>query len=127
MHNEDGSLLAVFNGEIYNYRELRDELRKQGHTFKSAADTEVLLHLYEGHAENPDQMLARLRGMFAFAIWDQKRRRLVLARDPLGVKPLYLAERDGFVAFASESKALFALGVTPEIDAVAVHEALTYR
>src|SRR5205823_3564956 len=96
-------------------------------------DTEVLLHLYEQHGE---EMLPRLRGMFAFAIVGRPdgspgdpadRPTLFMARDPLGVKPLYFAEREGFIAFASEPKALFALGIQPEIDPVAVHEALTYR
>ncbi|HEY3325405.1 MAG TPA: asparagine synthase (glutamine-hydrolyzing) [Planctomycetota bacterium] len=124
MCNEDGSLWVVFNGEIYNFRELREELRASGHTFKSQSDTEVLLHGYEQWGE---EMLGRLRGMFAFALWNATERKLVLARDPLGVKPLYFAEREGFLAFASEPKALFALGVEPEIDPVAIHEALTYR
>ncbi|MCY3020225.1 MAG: asparagine synthase (glutamine-hydrolyzing) [Planctomycetota bacterium] len=124
MGNEDGSLHVVFNGEIYNYRELREELRGQGHTFKSQSDTEVLLHLYEQHGE---EMLPKLRGMFAFALWDAKARRLLMVRDPVGVKPLYFAERPGLIACASEPKALFALGIKPEIDPVAIDEALAYR
>ena len=124
MGNEDGTLHVVFNGEIYNFRELREQLRVRGHAFKSQSDTEVLLHLYEEHGEG---MLERLRGMFAFALWDARERRLLLARDPLGVKPLYFAERGGCVAFASEAKALFALGVPRESDPVAIDEALTYR
>jgi asparagine synthase (glutamine-hydrolysing) len=124
MSNEDGSLWIVFNGEIYNYRELREELLKHGHTFKSQSDTEVLLHGYETWGE---EMLPKLRGMFALAISDSKNERVFLARDPLGVKPLYFAEREGFIAFASEPKALFALGIKPEIDPVAISEALTYR
>ena len=128
MSNESGSLHVVFNGEIYNFRALREELIRKSHVFKSQSDTEVLLHLYE---ELGEDMLARLRGMFAFALWDRgthaKGSRLLLARDPLGVKPLHIAERDGFLAFASEPKALFALGIKPEIDPVAIHEALTYR
>jgi len=128
MSNENGSLHLVFNGEIYNFRELREELTRKSHVFKSQSDTEVLLHLYEEHGED---MLARLRGMFAFALWDRgthaKGSRLLLARDPLGVKPLYIAERDGFLAFASEPKALLALGIRPQVDPVALHEALTYR
>lgn len=124
MANEDASIQVVFNGEIYNYRELAGPLRQRGHILKSNSDTEVLLHLYEEHGE---EMLPMLRGMFAFAIWDSRKRKLFLARDPLGVKPLYLAERPGFVAFASEAKAFFAMGIKAEIDPAAIHEALTYR
>ncbi|MCK6473362.1 MAG: asparagine synthase (glutamine-hydrolyzing) [Planctomycetes bacterium] len=126
MANEDGTLRVVFNGEIYNFRELRAELEKSGHAFRSKSDTEVLLHGYEQWGI--DALLPKLRGMFAFALWDAPKRRLVLARDPLGVKPLYFAERGDSVLFASEPKALFATGlVEAEIDPVAVHEALTYR
>ena len=124
MANENGAVHVVFNGEIYNYRELRDELRAHGHTFKSQSDTEVLVHGYEQWGE---ALLPKLRGMFAFAVWDSTERRLLLARDPLGVKPLYFCERPGFVAFASEAKALFFLGVKPEVDPVALDEALTWR
>ncbi len=124
MANENGSVHVVFNGEIYNFRELRDELRASGHTFNSQSDTEVLVHGFEQWGE---ALLPKLRGMFAFAIWDSNERRLLLARDPLGVKPLYFCERPGFVAFASEPKALFFLGVKPEPDPVAIDEALTWR
>ena len=124
MANETGSIHVVFNGEIYNYRDLREELRALGHTFKSQSDTEVLVHGFEQWGED---LLPRLRGMFAFALWDSTERRLLLARDPLGVKPLYFCERPGFIAFASEPKALFFLGVKPEVDPVAIDEALTWR
>jgi asparagine synthase (glutamine-hydrolysing) len=100
--NEDGRLHVVQNGEIYNYRELRGELERAGHTFRTHGDTEVLLHLYEQHG---DGFAERLRGMFAVAIWDSPRRRLVLARDRFGIKPLYYREADGELAFASELRA----------------------
>src|SRR6266545_2798377 len=101
--NEDGTLHVVQNGEIYNYRELRRELERAGHRFRTHGDTEVLLHLYEEHG---DRFAERLRGMFAVAIWDAARRRLVLARDRFGIKPLYYRESTGELEFASELRAL---------------------
>ena len=101
--NEDGTLHVVQNGEIYNYRELRRELERAGHHFRTQGDTEVLLHLYE---EQGDRFAERLRGMFAIAIWDGRRRRLVLARDRFGIKPLYYRAAEGELAFASELRAL---------------------
>src|ERR1700722_17542563 len=103
--NEDESLAVVLNGEIYNYRELTAELLPR-HTFKTRSDTEVLLHLYE---EQGDMLLERLEGMFAFALWDKRRKRLLLARDRFGEKPLFLRERAGELAFASELSSLLAV------------------
>jgi asparagine synthase (glutamine-hydrolysing) len=126
MANENGALHVVFNGEIYNYKELRSGLGARGHIIRSYSDTEVLLHGYEEWGL--EGLLQKLRGMFAFALYDAAARRLVLARDPCGQKPLYFAERKGLLLFASEPKALFATGlVKPELDPVALHEALTYR
>ena len=103
MYNEDGSLVVVFNGEIYNYQALTAELTAAGHTFATKADTEVLLHGWEQWG--PD-LLPRLRGMFAFALWDRAAGRLFCARDPFGIKPLYYCRtRDGTLLFASEIKA----------------------
>jgi asparagine synthase (glutamine-hydrolysing) len=104
--NEDGSVWIVFNGEIYNYRELRRDLERSGHVFRTASDTETIVHLYE---ELGPRCVDRLRGMFAFAIWDVPRRQLLLARDRLGIKPLYYAEREGELVFASELKPILQL------------------
>jgi asparagine synthase (glutamine-hydrolysing) len=101
--NEDGTIHVVQNGEIYNYRELRRELEAQGHLFRTHGDTEVLVHLYEQHGE---AFADRLRGMFAVAIWDGRTRRLVLARDRFGIKPLYYRATPGELEFASELRAL---------------------
>ena len=100
-----GSLRISYNGEIYNYRRLRDRLRGRGHTFITQSDTEVILASY---AEWGPKCVDELIGMFAFAIWDQHQRVLFLARDRLGIKPLYFVESDGELAFASEAKALLA-------------------
>jgi asparagine synthase (glutamine-hydrolysing) len=107
MTNEDGTLQLVFNGEIYNYKTLRERLLNKGHIFKSHSDTEVLLHLYE---EMGEEMVHELRGMFAFALWDEKIKSLLLARDPYGIKPLYYADDGKTVRVASQVKALLAGG-----------------
>ena len=103
--NEDGSVVVVLNGEIYNHEALRRELVARGHQFRTRSDTEVLAHLYEYDGE---RILQRLRVMFAFAVWDRRRRRLLVARDHFGQKPLFYTERDGRLTFASEIKALLA-------------------
>jgi asparagine synthase (glutamine-hydrolysing) len=107
MTSEDGRFVVVFNGEIYNYLELRAQLETDGVLFRTASDTEVLLHLYARHGA---EMVHRLRGMFAFAIWDQAQRGLFLARDPYGIKPLYTANDGWTFRFASQVKALVAGG-----------------
>jgi len=112
-----GELAIIFNGEIYNYRELRAELEARGHAFTSHSDTEVLLRLYE---EKQERMFGELRGMFAIALWDGARRRMLLARDPYGIKPLYYADDGGTVRVASQVKALIAGGrVSKQFDPAA--------
>ncbi len=101
--NEDSSAVVVLNGEIYNYRELRVELERAGHRFRTHSDTEVIVHLYE---DLGDDCVQRLRGMFAFALWDRRRRRLLIGRDRLGKKPLVYAHRNGTLWFASEAKSI---------------------
>jgi len=120
--NEDGSVRVVCNGEIYNHKELRAELKARGHKFRGTSDVEVIAHLYEEHGE---RMVERLRGMFALAVYDAARRRLLLARDRFGIKPLYYAEHRGQFVFASEIKALLALeGFEPRVDRQACYDFL---
>lgn len=122
--NEDGTIRVVLNGEIYNFQELRDTLQRRGHRFASKSDTEVLVHSYE---EYGGEFLQHLRGMFAFALWDEKKRRLLLARDRVGEKPLFYAKTEKQFVFASELRALLAHPtVSREIDRTAIDDYLTY-
>ena len=122
--NEDDSIGIVFNGEIYNHATLRRQLTARGHRFRTHCDTEVIVHLYEEYGHD---CVRHLRGMFAFAIWDSRKRRLFLARDRLGIKPLYYRLSPDFFLFASEIKALFAHpGVQPEFHRAALPEYLAF-
>jgi asparagine synthase (glutamine-hydrolysing) len=118
LSNVDETLWLVCNGEIYNYRELRSELQAKGYHFKTGSDSEVLLHLYEAEG---DDFVLRLNGMFDFALWDVRRHRLLIGRDRLGVKPLYVMQDGQRLAFATEAKALLTLpGVSAELNRSAV-------
>jgi asparagine synthase (glutamine-hydrolysing) len=125
IHNEDRTVWVVFNGEIYNYRELREALEAEGHRFYTSSDTETIVHGYETWGEG---LFTRLRGMFGVAIWDSARRRLLLARDRAGIKPLYYAEAGGRLFFGSEAKSVL---VNPEVDrsldAAALDHYLAYQ
>src|SRR5205809_21979 len=120
--NEDGSVQVVCNGEIYNSALLRSALEARGHRFRSRSDVEVIAHLYE---EEGVDAVGRLEGMFALALWDARRHRLLLARDRFGIKPLYLAETPRAILFGSEAKCLLAGGLEPVIDPQALHDYLT--
>lgn len=123
MSDASGELTIAFNGEIFNYVELRDQLKARGRRFRTSSDTEVILHLYD---EMGEDCLSLLNGDFAFAIWDARRRRMFLARDRMGVRPLFYVRRDGQFYFASEVKALLQVpGVTAEIDPVALDQIFT--
>src|SRR5437588_6100022 len=128
MHNRDGSITIVYNGETYNFQSERTLLEEKGHTFSSTSDTEVVLRMYEHYGDN---FLLRMRGMFALAIYDRRggpgKERLLLARDHLGIKPLLYTHVDGRFVFASELKALLASGlVRSDIDPIALRLLLTY-
>lgn len=124
--SKDGSIIIVFNGEIYNYRELRKGLVARGHTFKTESDTEVILHLYE---ERGAEVVQQLRGMFTFFIYDMKKGTVLIARDPFGIKPLYYLEQKGAkVAFGSEIKSLLTYpGYTKEINEEAIYQYLSFQ
>ncbi len=122
--NEDQTVWVVFNGEIYNYRELRPGLEAKGHHFATNSDTEVIVHLYEEFGE---RFAEHLRGMFAIALWDKTRETLVLVRDRLGKKPLYYAEHEGRLVFGSELKTLLVDHIPRDIDPQALHEFLSYN
>lgn len=125
MCNEDGTVWITFNGEIYNYRELRKQLKQRGHVFKTASDTEVIVHAYE---EWGTECAAKFNGIFAFGIWDDRRRQLYVARDHFGVKPLYYHDNGSSIHFASELKAILADSRVPRtLDCDALHLCLTFR
>jgi asparagine synthase (glutamine-hydrolysing) len=122
--SEDGSVVVMMNGELYNYREVRSELEKKGHTFVTKTDTEILPHLYEEYGED---LVDHLNGMFAFALWDSRRKRLIIARDRFGEKPLYYGIFDRKLLWASEPKALLAHpSVKPELNLDALRQYLSY-
>jgi asparagine synthase (glutamine-hydrolysing) len=124
MCNEDGTIWIVFNGEIYNFQSLREDLIARGHTFKSRSDTEVIIHLYEEHGP---ECVKKLQGMFAFAIWDKRHRQLFLARDRVGIKPLYYTQTANALLFASELKSLLVDESVPRhINPRAIDSFLTY-
>jgi asparagine synthase (glutamine-hydrolysing) len=118
IHNEDATVWVICNGEIYNYRELRSTLLQRGHRFQTNSDVEVIVHLYE---EYGDKLVDHLRGMFAFSLWDARRRRGLVARDRLGIKPLFYAQVNGALLFGSEIKAILASGI---VDRKLNHNAL---
>lgn len=123
--NEDGTIWIVFNGEIYNFRQLRGRLQDNGHSFSSHTDTEVIVHLYEDYGF---ECLQFLRGMFAFAIWDSRRQVLFIARDRLGQKPMFYSDYGGVFQFGSEVKSLLATGDVPrEIDYRSIYDYLSLR
>lgn len=125
VHNEDESVWVVYNGELYNYLQLKRDLESKGHHFYTSSDTEVLVHLYE---EYGDDLVHYLRGMFAFALWDMNKKRLLLARDRLGIKPLYYSLIGNRLIFASEIKSLLkSEDIIPTVNVAALHDYLTFR
>ncbi len=125
LSNEDGTVWVIFNGEIYNFRELREELKGKGHQFRTRSDTEVIVHAYEEYKEDCFQYF---NGMFAIGIWDEKGNRLVLARDRLGKKPLYYSYINGTFLFASELKAILLYPAFPrKVDPLSLMKYLFYE
>jgi asparagine synthase (glutamine-hydrolysing) len=122
--NETRTVACIFNGEIYNFRRLRDDLRARGHSFRTQSDTEVLVHLYEDHGVD---LLSHVHGMFAFAIFDRSRRTILVARDRLGIKPLYFSPTDGGFAFASSIESLLAVGASRDLDPEAIAQYLRFH
>ena len=124
LSNEDGTVWIAFNGEIYNYQDLRNDLKTRGHLFRTESDTEVIVHLYEEYGE---ACVEKLRGMFAFAIWDDRSKALLLARDRVGIKPLYYWKSDSSLVFASEIKAILAdPDVKREVDPAMIDRFLSF-
>src|SRR5581483_645592 len=124
MCNEDGSVWIIYNGEVYNFAELRSNLVQKGHRFKSASDTEVIVHLYE---EIGVECVQQLRGMFSFALWDENTKTLLLARDRVGIKPLYYCHTGDSLLFASEVKAMLVdPAVSREMDSASLNDFFTY-
>ena len=125
MYNETGDIVITFNGEIYNYQELREELIQKGHKFKNNADTEVLIHGYEEYGK---ELLNKLRGMFAFVIWDSVKKELFGARDFFGIKPFYYAKCGDNLVFASEIKSILEYpGIKKEVNKDALENYLSFQ
>ena len=125
MCNEDGSMVMVFNGEIYNYQILREMLRQKGHRFQSDSDSEVLIHGYEEYQRG---ILEKLRGMFSFAIWDDKKKSFFAARDFFGIKPFYYTVVDDTLVFASEIKSILEYpGYRKEMNEEALEQYLSFQ
>ena len=124
IHNEDQSVWVVFNGEIFNFVELREELEKKGHQFYTRTDTEVIVHLYEEHGED---FVTFMNGQFSIALWDTKQRKLILVRDRAGILPLFYTQQEGSLIFASEIKAILpALSSSPRLDSAALDQLMTF-
>jgi asparagine synthase (glutamine-hydrolysing) len=127
MTDADGDVVVLFNGEIYNFAGIRRELEREGCRFRTDTDTEIIPYLYRKHPDDPAAWLRRLNGIFAIALWDRKRRRLLLARDPYGVKPLHYARHDGAFCFASEIKSILAAGMPAALNRAALHVFMNIR